>query len=207
MIAPPENVLSRPIDIALSLALLVLFLPVLILIAMAVWLDDRGPVIFAQRRVGRNGRMFRCLKFRSMRVDAQQVLGAMLREDAALRALWERDHKLPRDPRITRLGRYLRLTSLDELPQLVNVLRGDMSIVGPRPIVEAEVPRYGRYIHHYYAVRPGLTGLWQVSGRSSVTYRRRVAADVTYIRARTLTFDARILFATIPAVVLGRGSC
>jgi undecaprenyl-phosphate galactose phosphotransferase len=108
---------------------------------------------------------------------------------------------------VTRVGKVLRVTSLDELPQLFNVLRGDMSIVGPRPIVAEEIARYGRYIHHYYSVRPGLTGLWQVSGRSSVTFRRRVAADIKYARDRTLTFDARILAATIPAVATGRGSC
>lgn len=207
VLGQPDHPLARPFDVILAAAMIVAFLPLFIGITVAIWLNDRGPVLFVQRRVGRNGRCFPCLKFRSMRIDAQQVLAAILRDDPVLRAQWERDHKLPSDPRVTSIGRILRVTSLDELPQLFNVLRGEMSIVGPRPIVIAEIPRYGRYIHHYYAVRPGLTGLWQVSGRSSVTYRRRVAADIKYTRARTLVFDARILAATIPAVATGRGSC
>lgn len=207
MLAEPDHALARPLDVVLATLMILGFLPVLIAVALAVWIEDRGPVIFVQRRVGRNGRCFPCFKFRSMKINAEEALRAILRSNPSLREQWERDHKLPSDPRVTRVGRILRLSSLDELPQLFNVLRGEMSIVGPRPIVIAEIPRYGRYIHHYYAVRPGLTGLWQVSGRSSVTYRRRVAADIKYTRARTLAFDARILAATIPAVATGRGSC
>ncbi|MGF7153241.1 sugar transferase [Novosphingobium gossypii] len=206
-LANPDHVLARPFDVILASLLIVGFLPMFIIVAIAIWIDDPGPILFAQRRVGRNGRCFPCFKFRSMQVDAEAQLAGILKEHPELRAQWERDHKLPADPRVTRVGRILRVTSLDELPQLFNVLRGEMSIVGPRPIVASEVPRYGRYIHHYYAVRPGLTGLWQVSGRSSVSYRRRIAADIKYARARTLTFDAMILAATIPAVATGRGSC
>jgi len=206
-LAGPDHALTRPINAVLAALLIIALLPVFVLIAAAIWLDDPGPVIFVQRRVGRNGKCFPCLKFRSMQVDAEKQLAGILQGNPELRETWDRDHKLPADPRVTRVGRILRTASLDELPQLFNVLRGEMSIVGPRPIVAAEVPRYGRYIHHYYAVRPGLTGLWQVSGRSSVTYRRRIAADIKYARARTLSFDAKILAATIPAVAIGRGSC
>lgn len=206
-LANPDHVLARPFDVIVASLLIVAFLPMFIVAAIAIWIDDPGPILFAQRRVGRNGRCFPCFKFRSMQVDAEAQLAGILEEHPELRAQWARDHKLPADPRVTRVGRVLRVTSLDELPQLFNVLRGEMSIVGPRPIVASEVPRYGRYIHHYYAVRPGMTGLWQVSGRSSVTYRRRIAADIKYARARTLKFDAMILAATIPAVATGRGSC
>jgi lipopolysaccharide/colanic/teichoic acid biosynthesis glycosyltransferase len=202
-----QNPLSRPLDVFLATILIIGFLPIFCLVAAAVWLDDPGPVLFRHRRVGHKGRNFSCYKFRSMYVGAESRLKQILAGDPELRCLWERDHKLPNDPRITRLGKILRLTSLDELPQLFNVLRGDMSLVGPRPIVRAEVIRYGQYINHYYALRPGITGLWQVAGRSSVTYRRRVAADVKYARARTLAMDLRILAATIPAVSMGRGSC
>lgn len=206
-LARPDHVLTRPLDIMLSLALIVMFLPLFIVVAIAIRVSSPGPVIFAQRRVGRRGKCFPCFKFRSMQVDAEAVLAELLEGDPELKAQWDRDHKLPVDPRVTRVGRLLRVTSLDELPQLFNILRGEMSIVGPRPIVPAEIVRYGRYIHHYYAVKPGLTGLWQVSGRSSVTYRRRVAADIKYARMRSLTLDAIILIATIPAVASGRGSC
>lgn len=203
----PQHPLSRPVDVMLAAAMIIFFAPLFALVAIAIFVADPGPVLFAHRRVGRNGRSFPCLKFRSMYVGAEQRLEAILKGDPALRAVWEREHKLPDDPRITRIGKFLRVTSLDELPQLFNVLKGEMSLVGPRPIVLAEVSRYGRYIRHYYAVRPGLTGLWQVSGRSSTTYRRRVAADVKYARIRSFSTDIRILAATIPAVVSGRGSC
>ena len=203
----PANPLTRPVDLLGAIALIVLLLPIFIVLAVAIWVDDPGPVVFAHRRVGRDGRSFRCLKFRSMYVGAERKLEQILRGNPELKEIWERDHKLPEDPRITRIGKLLRVTSLDELPQLFNVVRGEMSLVGPRPIVRAEVARYGRYIHHYYAVRPGLTGLWQVTGRSSVAYRRRVAADVKYARVHTMGMNWKILFATIPAVATGRGSC
>jgi lipopolysaccharide/colanic/teichoic acid biosynthesis glycosyltransferase len=206
-VTPRESRLSRPMDLLIAIVLIVAFIPLFVLIAAAVWIGDPGPVIFAHRRVGRNGRPFPCLKFRSMQIGAEAKLQQVLRDDPALKAEWDREQKLSKDPRVTRVGHLLRVTSLDELPQLFNVLRGDMSIVGPRPIVRQEISRYGRYIHHYLAVRPGLTGLWQVSGRSSVTYRRRVAADIKYARDRKLFFDVAILAATIPAVAAGRGSC
>jgi lipopolysaccharide/colanic/teichoic acid biosynthesis glycosyltransferase len=201
-----SNDLIRVLDVCVSISLLVFLAPLLALIAVAVFLFDPGPVFFAHRRLGRNGVPFPCYKFRSMYRGAEQRLETVLAADPVRRAEWAKDHKLSDDPRITRIGALLRVTSLDELPQLVNVLRGDMSLVGPRPIVQAEVVRYGRFISAYYSVKPGLTGLWQVSGRSNTTYRRRVAFDVLYVRSRSIALDLRILAATVPAVVSARGS-
>lgn len=194
------------INAAISLAIIIFLLPILVVTALAVWLQDRGPILFGHPRIGRNGRTFKCLKFRSMAVDAQERLQELLAADPLARAEWERDHKLKNDPRITPLGDFLRRSSLDELPQLLNVLRGEMSLIGPRPIVQAEAARYGRRFVHYCSVRPGISGLWQISGRSDTTYRRRVAIDVVYARKRTMVLDAKILVATIPAVLLRKGS-
>jgi lipopolysaccharide/colanic/teichoic acid biosynthesis glycosyltransferase len=193
-------------NMVVALGALVFLLPVMLLIAITVHVQDGGPVLFAHRRIGLNGRTFRCLKFRSMAVDAEQRLAALLESDPAARAEWEADHKLRQDPRVTRLGAFLRKTSLDELPQLLNVLRGDMSLVGPRPIVEAEVEKYGRRFRDYCAVKPGITGLWQVSGRNDTGYRTRVALDSVYARRRHLGLDAYIIVATVPAVLTRRGS-
>lgn len=198
--------LGDVIDISISLAILTFIAPLLLLIALAIYLQDGGPVVFAHRRVGRSGQHFYCFKFRSMAVDAEQRLADVLASSPAAREEWARDHKLKNDPRITKLGHFLRRSSLDELPQLFNVLRGDMSLVGPRPIVDAEVPKYGRRFQRYCAVKPGITGLWQVSGRNDVSYRSRVAMDCAYAKAKSVRFDLWILVATIPAVLLRRGS-
>ena len=206
--SPKTAALDREylINFMLASLLLAFFAPLMFAVAVAVFLQDGGPVIFAHRRLGRDGRFFACLKFRSMATDAQARLNHLLAADPEARAEWERDHKLRNDPRITRLGDFLRRSSLDELPQLFNVLRGEMSLVGPRPIVEGEACRYGRRIADYCSVRPGITGLWQVSGRNNTSYRRRVAIDVVYSRRKSLILDARILLMTIPAVLLRRGS-
>jgi exopolysaccharide production protein ExoY len=196
----------RALDVAIALAALLFFMPFLILIAAIVFFSDFGPVVFAQTRIGRDGRPFRCYKFRSMAVNAQALLEKLLFTDPVARAEWQADHKLRNDPRITPIGNFLRKSSVDELPQLFNVLKGDMSIVGPRPIVEAEVVRYKRYFEHYCRVRPGLTGLWQVSGRSDTTYRRRIACDVKYVRSQSVMTNIRIVLATIPSVLFRSGS-
>lgn len=196
---------TRLLDIAVSLCAIVLIAPLLVLIAAAIALFDRGPIIFAQPRVGRNGRMFACFKFRSMVVDADLRLAEYLAESPEAQAEWDRDHKLRNDPRITKLGLFLRKSSLDELPQLFNVLRGDMALVGPRPIVTGEIVRYGRYFTDYCAVKPGITGLWQVSGRNDVSYRRRVALDTCYARSRSLGLDLKIAAKTVPAVLRASG--
>lgn len=191
----------------LGLLVLIFVLPVMLLTAAAVAAQDGGPVLFKHRRIGARGQPFDCLKFRSMRVDAQERLAELLSRDPAARAEWESSQKLRNDPRVTPLGDFLRRTSLDELPQLINLVRGDMNLVGPRPIVESEMVRYGPRLRHYQAVKPGITGLWQVSGRSGVGYRRRVAMDTLYARQRTISLDLWIIARTVPAVLLKRGSC
>jgi len=203
--AAPEYVLKRAFDIVGSLALLIFAGPLMAFIALLVWCSQGGPVLFRQERIGLNGRPFRIIKFRTMKVNADKSLNATLADNQALSNEWSNCQKMTLDPRVTRLGHVLRLSSVDELPQLFNVLKGEMSLVGPRPIVAEEAARYGHYFNQYCSVRPGLTGLWQVSGRNDTTYRRRVALDVCYSSRRSLGFDLLILFKTIPAVLTARG--
>ena len=193
------------VNATLALILLAVLFPLMIIVCLAVLSDGGGPVLFGHRRIGYGGRSFVCLKFRTMTKDAEARLAALLATDLAAREEWSRDQKLRNDPRITRLGALLRRSSLDELPQLINVIRGEMSLVGPRPIVEAEAHHYGHRICHYNAVKPGITGLWQVSGRNDVSYRRRVALDCLYARKRGFGLDCWILIRTIPAVLIRRG--
>jgi exopolysaccharide production protein ExoY len=200
-----NKTIIRYLDLAIAVSALVLIFPLMVVVAFLVAMEG-GPILFAHRRVGLGGREFRCLKFRTMVVDAEERLAQLLRDDSDARREWERDHKLRNDPRVTALGRFLRRSSLDELPQLWNVLRGEMSIVGPRPIVEAEKARYGRRITSYCAVKPGITGLWQVSGRNDVEYRTRVAMDCLYARTCRPTLYLWLVVATIPAVLARRGS-
>ena len=191
----------------LALGALLFLAPLMIAVALAVHLHDGGPIFFAHRRIGRGGRHFPCLKFRSMAVDAEARLEKLLASDPQAQREWAANHKLQVDPRVTKVGDFLRRSSLDELPQLLNVLRGEMSLVGPRPVVHAEAVHYGRWFDSYCSVRPGITGLWQVSGRSDVCYRRRVALDVLYVRRKSLAMDMGILVRTVPAVLLHKGSC
>ena len=186
--------------------LLVALSPVLALIALAIWRVDGAPVLYGHYRVGYGGRIFRCLKFRTMLRNSEEVLAELLRNDPAARAEWERDQKLMRDPRITGIGDFLRKTSLDELPQLFNVLRGEMALVGPRPITVMELTRYGYVRWHYLAVRPGMTGLWQVSGRNRTTYEQRVNFDRSYVEQRSLWLDMSILVRTVKVVVARDGA-
>lgn len=198
--------LIRGLDVIIALTALLILAPLMLLLAAIIAIVDPGPIFFAHRRIGRGGQEFYCLKFRSMAVDAEQRLLALLASNEQAREEWARDQKLRDDPRITSIGQFLRKSSLDELPQLFNVLRGEMSLVGPRPIVQNEVNRYGRYFDHYCSVRPGITGLWQISGRNDVTYRRRVALDVTYTRLLTTKLYLRILAGTVPSVLFQRGT-
>jgi Undecaprenyl-phosphate galactose phosphotransferase WbaP len=184
---------------------MLLISPILVVIAVLVTLDG-GPALFAHERIGANGRRFPCYKFRSMVMDADRRLSELLAANPEAAAEWQEKHKLRADPRITWIGRILRATSLDELPQLFNVLRGEMSLVGPRPIVDAEVLRYAENFAYYLEVRPGLTGLWQVSGRSDTSYEDRVRLDVWYVRNWSLWHDVAILMKTVPAVLRRRGS-
>jgi len=201
-----DGLLLYALDVVIASLTLLFLLPLMGLIALAIYLTNGGPVIFAHKRIGLHAQEFPCLKFRTMSHNANARLAHLLATNPEARAEWERDHKLRRDPRITRLGAFLRKTSLDELPQLFNVLRGDMSLVGPRPIVVGEVPRYGRYFSEYCSVKPGITGLWQVSGRNDVSYRRRVAMDVMYTRHRSAATNLWILLVTLPSVLASRGS-
>ncbi|MCX7367708.1 MAG: sugar transferase [Alphaproteobacteria bacterium] len=197
---------KRALDIIGAGVGLVLLAPFFLIVALMVRADG-GPAFFAHQRVGRGGKLFGCLKFRSMVIDSQARLEALLASDPAARAEWEATRKLKNDPRITRIGRFLRSTSLDELPQLINVLRGEMSLVGPRPVQEAEIDRYyGASAAHYMAVRPGITGLWQVSGRSETSYESRVALDVSYVSRPSLLADISILLRTPVAVLSRRGA-
>jgi len=201
-----DEAITGGMNAVLAVIALVFLAPVMLAVALAVFLQDGGPVLFAHRRIGRNGRYFHCLKFRSMASDAERRLTELLATDPAARQEWERDHKLRNDPRVTKLGAFLRKSSLDELPQLINVLRGEMSLVGPRPIVDAEVAKYGRRFANYCAVKPGITGLWQVSGRNDTSYRTRVALDCVYAKRRNLFLDSFIILCTVPAVLTRRGS-
>jgi exopolysaccharide production protein ExoY len=202
----PGEAAKRLLDIVGALVLAVVLSPVLLLVGVAL-VRDPGPVIFRHARTGRHGRSFGCLKFRTMVPNAELVLREILQRDPELRVEWLRDHKLRNDPRVTSIGRFLRRTSLDELPQLWNVLKGDMSLVGPRPVVPEEWQRYGRHLDTYLAAKPGVTGLWQVMGRSDTCYRRRVALDSYYVRKRSLFLDIFILMRTVKVVVRGRGAC
>ena len=186
--------------------LLIALSPLLALIALAIWRTDGAPLTYGHYRVGHRGRVFKCLKFRTMLRDAEGVLSDLLRTNPAARAEWERDQKLANDPRVTGIGALLRRTSLDELPQLLNVVRGDMVLVGPRPITVQELTRYGRVRWHYLAVKPGMTGLWQVSGRNKTTYEERVELDRTYVESRSFQLNLRILFRTVKVVALRDGA-
>jgi lipopolysaccharide/colanic/teichoic acid biosynthesis glycosyltransferase len=196
-----SRVIKRSGDILFSLMVLGLGSPVYLLLAMLVKLSSRGPVFYVQQRVGRDYRSFGCIKFRTMRRDADRVLSRLLAESPHLREEFHSDFKLRDDPRITPLGRFLRRSSLDELPQFLNVLRGEMSVVGPRPIVRKELPRYGDRMEEVIAVRPGLTGLWQVSGRNNLSYWERVKLDIRYARHRSFLMDLRIILRTIGVII------
>ncbi len=190
-----------------ALLLLTLLAPVLLFVAWRIWRTDGAPLFFGHYRVGRGGRLFRCLKFRTMRRDADVVLARLLETDPAARAEWARDQKLAHDPRITPIGHFLRKSSLDELPQLLNVLRGEMRLVGPRPVTRPELMRYDTVRWHYVSVTPGITGLWQVSGRNQTTYDERVALDRQYVEQASLSMDVKILLRTAHVVVTGHGAC
>ncbi len=196
---------KRTFDVVVAGLLLVLLAPLFLLMSFLIRRDG-GKAFYGHTRIGRNGKSFRCLKFRSMRMDADKVLQDLLARDAGARAEWEKDFKLKNDPRITPIGRFLRKTSLDELPQLINVIKGEMSLVGPRPVVSAELDRYGDYARLYLQVFPGITGLWQVSGRNDTSYNERVSLDAWYVQNWSIWYDIAILFKTINVVLNQRGA-
>jgi Undecaprenyl-phosphate galactose phosphotransferase WbaP len=197
---------KRALDLLLTLSGGIFIAPLFVLVAIAIKLDSSGPVFYRQRRIGRGGKEFLAWKFRTMVTNADESLACYLDERPELRDEWQRHHKLLHDPRITRVGKVLRTTSLDELPQIWNVLKGEMSLVGPRPIVEAEVQRYGDHFDLYTCALGGVTGLWQVSGRNNTTYEERVRLDAFYVRNWSVWLDLCILLRTIGVVLFRRGA-
>lgn len=194
---------KRAVDIVGSLLLMTAALPIYLACAVLIKLTSPGPIFFRQRRLGMGGREFWCYKFRTMVTDAEEQLASR----PGLRSDFEANYKLQDDPRVTRVGGFLRRSSLDEFPQLWNVVRGDMSLIGPRPIVSPELSKYGTHAHQLLSVKPGLGGLWQVNGRSNTTYEERVALDLAYVHNRSLELDLRLLACTAWVVLRGRGSC
>jgi exopolysaccharide production protein ExoY len=205
-IRPVGGNIKRAFDILFALVAIVGLLPLFIGCCVLVFATSPGPVWFRHRRIGLGGEPFECLKFRTMEVDAERRLQEYLASDPDARREWQEKHKLTNDPRITPFGRFMRRTSLDELPQLINVLYGEMSVVGPRPIVHDEIEKYREHFSVYAAGRPGLTGLWQVSGRNRTTYSERVDYDVQYLRNWSLIRDVRIILATVAHVIDGGGA-
>ncbi|MDE1996576.1 MAG: sugar transferase [Rhizobiaceae bacterium] len=195
---------KRIVDVVLSATGLLFLAPALLVIAIALLLVDGRPIIYRHMRVGHQGRLFPCLKFRSMRKDSEQRLAELLEREPERKKEWLATQKLMNDPRVHWLGKYLRMSSADELPQLINVLRGEMSLVGPRPIVSAELERYGPQMHCYLALKPGVTGLWQVSRCADTSYEERVQFDVDYYHTRSLRTDIGILWRTVGVVLLAR---
>ena len=203
-ISPADAPSQRALDIIVAGGVLLLMLPLIVLCALAVRLSGAGPVIYRQTRIGRNGREFTCLKFRTMVCGADAAIAALLQQSQETNDEWLAAHKIRNDPRVTRVGQFFRRYSLDELPQLFNVLAGHMSVVGPRPIVSAEIHRYGLKFADYCSVKPGLTGLWQVSGRHALAYSVRVDLDSAYARSKSLSADLLILVRTVPVVLFGQ---
>lgn len=200
------GVSKRGFDIAAALVAILLLSPLLIMLGLLIKLSDGGRVFYAHPRIGRNGSTFKCMKFRTMVDNGSAVLAAHLSQNPAALAEWNATRKLQRDPRVTRVGMVLRKLSLDELPQLFNVLRGEMSFVGPRPVVNDELDFYGAAVIYYLQARPGLTGLWQISGRNDVSYAKRVDFDQYYVQNWSFVTDLLIIIKTLPAVISSRGS-
>ncbi len=194
---------KRALDLAIAILALVVLAPIFILVALLVRASDGGPAFYRHRRLGHDGQPFDCLKFRTMVPNADEVLERHLRRREAAEE-WRLTRKLKEDPRVTRFGEVLRKSSVDELPQLINVIKGEMSIVGPRPIVDEEVPKYGAAISHYFRARPGVTGAWQVSGRNSLQYEQRVQLDSEYVTNWTARRDLAIIVRTVPVVLSAR---
>ena len=202
------NFIKSFFDLLFSILFIIAFLPLFLLISLLIKLSSRGPIFFIQKRIGKNNITFKCIKFRTMHPEAKDILENLLNNDSILRREFKATHKLKKDPRITKIGKLLRKTSLDELPQFINVLRGDMSIIGPRPIVKEEKKKYGKNLKKILLIKPGITGLWQVSGRNNLTYKRRVLLDINYVENYNLLMDLRILLRTFGVMLfpLDRGA-
>ncbi|MEY8099547.1 sugar transferase [Falsihalocynthiibacter sp. S25ZX9] len=198
--------MSTLFDKCFAVFALLFFMPFFVLISVVVLLTEGGPVFFAHQRIGKNGKSFKCFKFRTMAIDASEQLASLLAQDPIAKAQWDATQKLDDDPRVTCLGEFFRKTSLDELPQFWNVLKGEMAIVGPRPIVEDEMARYGKNIDAYLSVKPGITGFWQVNGRSDTSYEERVKMDVEYVQTKTFPKDIGIILKTVKVVLSRSGA-
>ncbi|MEM8719717.1 MAG: sugar transferase [Cyanobacteria bacterium P01_G01_bin.39] len=200
------NLVKRIFDIVFALFVLTIFSPLYLVLMVLVSLNSRGPIFYVQQRIGKNHRPFNCIKFRTMVDNADQALETMMQDSDQLRQEFEESFKLKEDPRITNLGRFLRLTSLDEFPQFWNVLKGEMSVVGPRPLVPEELPKYGRKINTVLKIKPGITGLWQVSGRNDIPYPKRVQIDVYYAISHNWLLDLWIVYKTIGVILFPRNN-
>lgn len=192
---------KRLFDVLFSLSILILFLPLYLLLAMLIAISSPGPIFYVQERVGRNYKPFGCIKFRTMVANADQLLLDIIEKSPEMREEFQDNFKLKHDPRLTWIGKFLRITSLDEFPQFWNVLKGDMSVVGPRPLVPEELPKYGRYMDKILTIRPGITGLWQVSGRNDIPYPHRVQIDVYYVNFRGFWLDLWLIVKTIGVII------
>lgn len=198
--------MKRTGDLLICGTLLPFLLPVLFIISLLIRMKSKGPAIYTQIRLGHQGKPFKLYKFRTMVDNADQLLDSYLEQDPEMALEWEETHKLHDDPRVTSFGKLLRKTSLDELPQIFNILKGEMTLVGPRPIVDEEIKKYGRYYEEYCGLHPGLTGLWQISGRSDTTYERRLACDHYYANNWSPALDMKILLKTLPVALKGFGA-
>ncbi len=197
---------KRAFDILFSLAVLILFSPVYMVLALLILLSSQGSIFYIQERVGKDYKLFKCIKFRTMIPNADQVLSEMMAASPQMREEFEQNFKLKHDPRITLIGRFLRVTSLDEFPQFWNVLKGDMSVVGPRPLVPEELYKYGKHLDKVLTIKPGITGLWQVSGRNDIPYPRRIQIDLYYVNFKNFWMDLWIVIKTIGVVIFPKGN-
>ena len=206
LLSPIDIMLKTFFDYGMAFLLILMFSPVLLVLYIAVYISTKGHPLFTHERIGKGNKRFMVYKFRTMCLDAEKKLENLLSHCTESREAWEQDFKLKNDPRVTKIGNFLRKTSLDELPQLINVLKGEMSLVGPRPIIEDEVTKYAEYFEYFVAVKPGITGLWQVSGRNDIDYDERVQLDVWYVRNWSIELDLQILIKTIVVVLSKKGS-
>lgn len=199
------NCVKRMFDISMSLLSIILLAPIFLIISIMIKLDSKGKVIYKHKRIGKNGKYIYLYKFRTMYTNSKEILEELLK-NPEIKKEWEENFKLENDPRITKVGKFLRRTSLDELPQLLNILTGDMSIVGPRPVVDGEISKYGIYKAKFLSVTPGLTGWWACNGRSCTSYDERIKLELYYVEHRSIALDIKTLFKTVKAVVKGHGA-
>ena len=200
------NLAKRIFDIVFALFVLTILSPVYLILIVSIALNSKGPIFYVQQRIGKNHRPFNCIKFRTMVDNADAMLETMMEDSEQMRQEFRDSYKLKQDPRITKIGKFLRLTSLDEFPQFWNVLKGEMSVVGPRPLVPEELPKYGRKINTVLTIKPGITGLWQVSGRNDIPYPKRVQIDVYYATSHNWLLDLWIVYKTIGVIVFPRNN-